>query len=171
MSESRLASFTHRRAGVSLAYAVAGAGPAVLLIQGVGIAGAGWRPQIDGLLDSFRLVAVDNRGIDGCVLPPGPLTIEDMAADTLAVMDHLREREGIERFHVVGHSMGGVIAQELALSAPERVESLAFLCTFATGRQATTLTPGCWSPACAPGSAPGTCAGTPSWRWSCPPLC
>jgi aminoacrylate hydrolase len=137
-----LQKFTHPRPGVSIGYALAGAGPAVLLIQGVGVAGLGWRPQVEGLADAFRMITVDNRGVDGCRLPPGRLTIEDMAADALAVMDHLREREGIDRFHVVGHSMGGVIAQALALGARERIRSLAFLCTFATGRQATTLTAG-----------------------------
>ncbi len=133
--------FTHERGGVALGYTVCGAGPAVLLIQGVGLAGAGWGPQVEGLCDGYRLVAVDNRGIDGAVLP-GPLTIEDMAADALAIMDELRARERIDKFHLVGHSMGGVIAQALALAAPARVQSLAFLCTFAQGRQATALTPG-----------------------------
>ena len=53
-----------------------------------------------------------------------------MAADALAIVDAL----GFERFHVAGHSMGGVIAQAVALRAPERVMSLAFLCTFARGQ-------------------------------------
>jgi pimeloyl-ACP methyl ester carboxylesterase len=60
-----------------------------------------------------------------------------MAADALAVMDEA----GFDRFHVAGHSMGGVIAQALALQVPERVASLALLCTFARGRQGATLAP------------------------------
>jgi pimeloyl-ACP methyl ester carboxylesterase len=59
-----------------------------------------------------------------------------MALDALAIMD----AETIERFHVVGHSMGGLIAQEVALRAPARVKSLALLCTFARGKQAARLT-------------------------------
>jgi pimeloyl-ACP methyl ester carboxylesterase len=64
------------------------------------------------------------------------LTIEDMAADALAIMDAL----GFERFHVVGHSMGGIIAQAVALQAPARVASLAFLCTFAKGSDGSKVT-------------------------------
>jgi pimeloyl-ACP methyl ester carboxylesterase len=61
-----------------------------------------------------------------------------MAADALAIAD----AEGIDRFHLAGHSMGGLIAQEIALTAPRRVGSLSLLCTFARGAQAARLT---WS--------------------------
>jgi len=124
------------RAGVQIHYEIAGSGPHVLLIQGVGLIGEGWRPQIDALKDALTLTWFDNRGIGASLGPPGPLTIEDMADDALAVMDHA----GASSFHVVGHSMGGVIAQEVALRAPERVRSLSLLCTFARGRDATALT-------------------------------
>jgi 3-oxoadipate enol-lactonase len=122
--------------GATVAYLIEGSGPAVLLLQGVGLVGEGWRPQIDGLRDRFTLVAPDNRGIGGSAILDGRLTIEAMAADALAVMD----AAGFDRFHVVGHSMGGVIAQALALQVPQRVASLALLCTFARGRQGATLT-------------------------------
>jgi pimeloyl-ACP methyl ester carboxylesterase len=122
--------------GSSLFYSRAGTGPPVLLIQGVGVVGNGWTPQIDGLAGRFTLVSFDNRGIGASTIRDGRLTIEDMAADALAIMD----AEGIERFHVVGHSMGGVIAQALALRAPARVTSLAFLCTFARGKDGSTIT-------------------------------
>ena len=117
--------------GVRLRYTVAGDGPPVLLIQGVGVVGEGWRPQIDGLCDRFTLIAFDNRGIGGSTMPVGTLTIPDMASDAFALMSAL----GFERFHAVGHSMGGLIAQEMALREPARVASLALLCTFAHGRQ------------------------------------
>jgi aminoacrylate hydrolase len=117
-------------AGATLAYTRTGTGPAVLLIQGVGAIGKTWTPQIDGLADRYTVVAFDNRGIGGSTIADGRLRIEDMAGDALAIVDAL----GIERFHVAGHSMGGVIAQALALSVPERVKSLAFLCTFARGQ-------------------------------------
>ena len=117
--------------GVRLRYTVAGNGPPVLLIQGVGVVGEGWRPQIDGLEDRFTLIAFDNRGIGGSTMPDGTLTIPDMASDAFALMSAL----GFERFHAAGHSMGGLIAQEMALRQPARIMSLALLCTFAHGRQ------------------------------------
>jgi aminoacrylate hydrolase len=116
----------------------AGDGEPVLLIQGVGVGKEGWRPQIEGLSDRFRTVAFDNRGIDGSDIDPRMLSIETMANDALAVMDAV----GLHRWHVVGHSMGGLIAQELALRAPQRVQSLSFLCTFSRGREAARLSPG-----------------------------
>lgn len=122
--------------GVSLFYSKAGTGPPVLLIQGVGVVGNGWKPQVDSLEDRFTLLSFDNRGMGASIIRDGRLTIEDMAADALAVMD----AEGIDRFHVAGHSMGGVIAQALALKAPGRVKSLAFLCTFARGKDGSTVT-------------------------------
>jgi len=117
--------------GARLSYLRSGTGAAVLLIQGVGVVGEGWRPQIDELGARFDLVAFDNRGIGLSEPGKGKLTIEAMASDALAIMD----AEKIDRFHVVGHSMGGLIAQEVALSAPQRISSLALLCTFASGKQ------------------------------------
>ena len=113
-----------------------GRGPAVLLIQGVGVVGNGWKPQVEGLKDGFTLISIDNRGIGRSTCKHAP-TIEDMAADALGVAD----AEGVERFHLVGHSMGGVIAQQIALTATSRVASLALLCTFLKGRQGTMIAP------------------------------
>jgi pimeloyl-ACP methyl ester carboxylesterase len=123
-------------AGASLLYSRVGKGPPVLLIQGVGVVGNGWTPQVDGLRERFTLVSFDNRGIGASTTRDGRLTIDDMAADALAIMD----AEGIERFHVAGHSMGGVIAQALALRVPARVKSLAFLCTFVRGKDGSKIT-------------------------------
>jgi pimeloyl-ACP methyl ester carboxylesterase len=123
---------------VRLRYTVAGDGPPVLLIQGVGLVGEGWRPQIDGLADRFTLIAFDNRGIGGSSLPKGRLTIDAMASDALALMSAI----GFERFHVIGHSMGGLIAPEMALRQPARIASLALLCTFAHGKQGSRPSPG-----------------------------
>jgi pimeloyl-ACP methyl ester carboxylesterase len=134
--------FSLRRPGARVTYRAArrtaGRGPAVLLVQGVGVSGQGWRPQIEGLQDRFTLVAPDNRGVDGSDVAAGTVTIEHFASDALAAMD----AEGIEQFHLVGHSMGGLIAQEIALLAPQRVKSLVFMNTFATGKQGARLTPG-----------------------------
>jgi aminoacrylate hydrolase len=121
--------------GATLFYTREGQGPPVLLIQGVGAVGNAWRPQIDELRSRFTVVAFDNRGIGASTIRDGRLTIEDMAADALAIADAL----GFDRFHLAGHSMGGVIAQAVALAAPERMLSLSFLCTFARGRDGAKL--------------------------------
>jgi pimeloyl-ACP methyl ester carboxylesterase len=125
------------RPDARIAYARTGDGPPVLLIQGVGVVGQGWRPQVDALCDAFSLISFDNRGIGASTMNGPALTIEMMAADALSILD----AERIDRCHVVGHSMGGVIAQALALQAPERIASLSLLCTFARGRDAVALTP------------------------------
>jgi aminoacrylate hydrolase len=123
--------------GARIAYERIGQGPAVLLIQGVGVAGSGWRPQVSGLSNHYTLITFDNRGIGQSTGGSAPFTIATLAADALAILD----AEHIAHAHLVGHSMGGVIAQALALAAPERVDSLTFMCTFARGAQATALTP------------------------------
>jgi pimeloyl-ACP methyl ester carboxylesterase len=123
--------------GASLAYSVDGNGSDVLMIQGIGVVGNGWRPQVDGLGARHRLLTFDNRGIGASPLRGGAFDIARLAADALAVAD----AAGAARFHLVGHSMGGVIAQAVALAAPDRVKSLALLCTFAHGRDAARVTP------------------------------
>jgi pimeloyl-ACP methyl ester carboxylesterase len=120
-----------------IAFDVRGNGPAVLFIQGVGVPGCGWKPQVDGLADRFRCVSFDNRGIGGSVPCDGPVTVERMADDAAAVLD----AAGIDSAHVVGHSLGGPIAIQLALAHRARVKSLALLCTFANGKAAAPLTP------------------------------
>jgi pimeloyl-ACP methyl ester carboxylesterase len=112
-----------------------GAGPAVVLVQGAGVIGEGWRPQIDALKDRYTVIWIDNRGIGQSALTTGPLTVDDMAEDVLAVVD----AEGIERFHLTGHSMGGLIAQQVALSRPGSVIGLGLLCTFLVGRQGSAM--------------------------------
>jgi pimeloyl-ACP methyl ester carboxylesterase len=104
----------------------------VLLIQGVGVIGEGWRPQIEGLSPRRGLIWFDNRGIGESILRGGEVSVEAIANDALAILD----AEGVESCHVVGHSMGGVIAQQIGLQAPARVKSLSLLCTFRRGRDA-----------------------------------
>lgn len=122
-------------ATAQVAYLKEGSGPAVLLLQGVGLVGEGWRPQIVKLRESFTVIAPDNRGIGGSRAFDSDITIEAMAADALAVL----AAEGIDRFAIVGHSMGGLVAQQVALTAPARVASLSLLCTFSRGKQGATL--------------------------------
>jgi aminoacrylate hydrolase len=120
------------REDATIHYECDGQGPPVLLIQGVGVIGAGWRPQVEGLRDRYTLCTFDNRGIGRSSTRTRPTGIEQMAADALALLDQL----GWQRAHVVGHSMGGLIAEQLALDAPSRVASLALLCTPQSGRAA-----------------------------------
>lgn len=123
-------------AGGSLHYDLAGQGSPVLLIHGVGVLGCGWRPQVNGLSANHQLLTFDNRGI-GQSRFTGQVTIEAMAADALALMD----AAGWGSAHIVGHSMGGVIAQQIALNAPGRVRSLSLISTFARGKDGARLTP------------------------------
>jgi pimeloyl-ACP methyl ester carboxylesterase len=120
-----------------LYFEMQGEGPPVLLIQGSGVTGTGWDPQVQDLSEDFQCLWFDNRGIGRSTDAVGRLTIEQMVRDTEALLDAV----GWPSAHVVGHSMGGVIAQQLALNAPQRIRSLSLLCTFARGRQATRLTP------------------------------
>jgi len=119
--------------GCPLAYDVTGEGPAVLLIQGVGLHGAGWAPQLEQLQHGHRCLTFDNRGI-GRSRPRGVrLSVEQMAEDARVVMD----AAGFVSAHVVGHSLGGLVALQLALSERARVRSLTLMCSFARGRDAT----------------------------------
>jgi len=113
-----------------------GAGPPMVMIQGVGAHGLGWNPQVEILQKHFSCLTFDNRGI-GASQPVGmPLSVDQMAADTLAIMDHV----GWDSAHIVGHSLGGLIALQVALIAKSRVRSLSLLCTFARGADASRMT-------------------------------
>ena len=109
-----------------------GAGAPVLLIHGLGYARWGWEPVLPGLAERFEVVLFDNRGIGESDAPPGPYTVAEMAGDAVQVLDEA----GIDRADVVGTSLGGMIAQELALSHPDRVERLVLACTTPGGPKA-----------------------------------
>jgi 3-oxoadipate enol-lactonase len=126
------------RDGCQLAWRSTGAGPAVLMIQGVGVHGGGWRPQVEALAGRYRCVTFDNRGMAASQpVGDGPLTVERMADDAVAVMD----AAGVASAQVMGHSLGGLVALQLAIAHGTRVRSLALLCTFADGGIPTRLTP------------------------------
>ncbi len=117
-----------RRAGggpVKIAWESRGEGPPLLLIQGLGYGRWSWEPIVPGLAARHQVVFFDNRGIGESDKPKGPYTAAQMAGDALQVMDEA----GIERAHVLGASLGGMIAQELAVAAPERVDRLVLACT------------------------------------------
>jgi 3-oxoadipate enol-lactonase len=117
---------------VRLAYEVAGDGPPLLLIMGLGYDRHGWGPVPALLAEDFRVAWFDNRGLGESSVPAGPYSAALMAGDALAVMD----AAGFERAHVVGTSLGGMIAQELVLAHPERVDKLVLACTMAGGPDA-----------------------------------
>lgn len=123
--------------GCQLADDLRGDGSPVLLIQGVGVQGDGWRPQVDALAARHRCLWFDNRGMGRSQPVGAPLSIELMAEDARKLLDV----QGWDSAHVVGHSMGGPIALALALSARSRVRSLSLLCTFSRGAVATRPSP------------------------------
>jgi 3-oxoadipate enol-lactonase len=109
-------------------YEVTGAGPPVLLISGLSAPSVGWGLQVKALAPHFQVVTFDNRGVGATDLPPEPVyTIGQMADDAAAVLRQLK----IPRAHVLGASMGGTIALELALRHPRLVRSLILACTWA----------------------------------------
>jgi pimeloyl-ACP methyl ester carboxylesterase len=117
-------------------HAPAGA-PAVAFVQGTGLPGAGWALQVEELASDHRCLVFDHRGI-GRSLPAGDaVDVRTMAEDTLALMDAAHW----DAAHLVGHSLGSLVCLQVAAIAPERVRSLALLCAFAVGADATRLTP------------------------------
>src|SRR5260370_13298422 len=105
---------------IEMFYVEAGAGDPVVLIMGFGGDHTAWAFQLRPFAERYRVIARDNRGAGQPDQPDTPCTIALMADDTVGLLDRL----GVERAHIVGVSMGGMIAQELALRAPRRVRSL-----------------------------------------------
>jgi 3-oxoadipate enol-lactonase len=99
--------------------------PPVLMIQGLGADKHGWDMQRYVLSLRYRVIALDNRGAGRSDKPFGHYSLEQMAADAISVLDDL----GVDSAHVIGASMGGAIAQIIAVKYPERVRSLTLVCT------------------------------------------
>ena len=114
--------------GVRIAYELLGEGEPLVLIHGLGYDRAGWGPLPELLAERFRVLVLDNRGVGESDAPEGPYSVAQMVDDTLAAMD----AAGFQRAHVFGVSLGGLIAQELALAHPERVNRLV-LCSTTPG--------------------------------------
>jgi 3-oxoadipate enol-lactonase len=109
-----------------------GAGAPVLLVMGLGMNATGWWRTVPVLAERFRVLAFDNRGVGRSARPPGPYSMTQFAADAIAVMDAAGEQTA----HVYGISLGGMIAQEIAVRHPGRVSALVLGATTPGGSDA-----------------------------------
>jgi 3-oxoadipate enol-lactonase len=120
--------------------------PTVVVGGSLGSTLASWEPQLAALSADFRVIAYDHRGHGGSPAPAGPYSIEDLALDVLALLDEYQ----VTRSHVVGLSLGGMVAQVIAAQQPQRVDRVVLLCT------STHADPQSWSERAATVRAGGT---------------
>ncbi len=119
---------TVRANGIEIDYRLDGDGPEVLvLVNGLADAKESWAAQVPAFAERYRVLSYDNRGVGGTSAPPGPYTTRLMADDLHALVEAL----GIGRFHLLGTSMGGMIAQEYAIAHAKRLRSVALCNTYA----------------------------------------
>jgi 3-oxoadipate enol-lactonase len=142
-------------------YEVHGEGYPLIMINGYSGTSQGWNnivPILDDLSKHYKTIAFDNRGIGGSSAPPGEYSIRKMADDIAGLLDALK----VPIAHILGASMGGMIAQELAINYPEKVKGLVLICTSPGGpvfdsvkglREATSKLSWSYSPP--PGMTPG----------------
>ena len=111
--------------GVTIAYDVAGDGEPVVLVCGCGQPAVGWQLQIAPALVAagYQVVTFDNRGVAPSSSPSPPYSIREMVADTLGLLDHL----GVEQARIAGYSMGGWVAETMAIEHASRVRTAAFI--------------------------------------------
>jgi 3-oxoadipate enol-lactonase len=112
---------------IDINYQVEGAGDPLVMIMGFTAGRSGWTRQIRFFRKYYQVITFDNRGAGKSDKPPGPYSTRMMADDTVKLMDLL----GIEKAHIMGASMGGMIAQELAINYPDRVMKLVLASTYA----------------------------------------
>ena len=123
---------------IELDYERSGSGPPLLLIMGMSGTALHWgEPFLQALRRDFDVIAYDHRGVGASSRLEGPITIVQMADDALGLLDAL----GIDSAHIVGISMGGMVAQELAIAHPERVLTLTLGCTYCGGSGSSLMTP------------------------------
>jgi 3-oxoadipate enol-lactonase len=115
---------------VELDYERSGSGPPLLLIMGMSGTALHWgEPFLEPLRRDFEVIVYDHRGVGASTRLEGPVTIREMAGDAAGLLEALE----VDSAHVMGISMGGMIAQELALAHPERVRTLTLGCTYCGG--------------------------------------
>ncbi|MFC1924440.1 alpha/beta fold hydrolase [Chloroflexota bacterium] len=112
---------------ININYKVEGQGEPLVMIMGLATGGYFWLFQTRVFKKHYLVITFDNRGVGKTDKPSGPYTTKMMAEDTIGLMDYL----AIDRAHILGVSMGGMIAQELAINHPDRVKKLALGCTYA----------------------------------------
>lgn len=123
--------------GTQIAYSLSGSGTPLLLISGVGYGAWFWNKILPALADRFHVITFDNRGAGESGKPDGPYTVPMMAADTAGLLDQLNLTNVI----VLGHSLGGFVAQELAISRPDLVGHLILASTNHGGPNIIPITP------------------------------
>ncbi len=105
---------------INIYYEIHGEGEPLILLAGLGSDSQSWQFVINNISQHFQTIILDNRGVGRSDSPAPPYSIKNMAKDTIALMDHLK----IDRAHILGHSMGGYIAQEMAIHYPDRILKL-----------------------------------------------
>lgn len=126
-----------RANGIDLAYEITGAGHPLLLITGVGYGKWFWHKVVPGLAKHFQVITFDNRGAGESAKPDGPYSMPMLSADTIGLLDAL----GIQSAYVMGHSLGGYIAQELIVTRPHLVGKLILASTNHGGMKVIPITP------------------------------
>lgn len=121
----------------SIDYDVNGEGPPLLLVAGLGFGRWSWFKQIPALSESFRIISYDVRNIGHLDPENGAYTVSNLARHAAALLDHL----DVERAHVLGSSLGGFVAQELALQRRELVDHLVLICTSYGGSKSKSMSP------------------------------
>jgi pimeloyl-ACP methyl ester carboxylesterase len=113
--------------GINIYYETQGLGEPLILIMGFSGRGSDWKFQTAEFKKRYRVITLDNRGVGKSDKPQGRYTTKIMADDVIGLMDYLK----IKKAHILGASMGGMIAQEIAINYPERVIKLILACTYA----------------------------------------
>ena len=126
-----------RANGIELYYESYGSGKPLVLISGIGYTLWQWHRMVPFLTQHFQVITFDNRGVGQSDKPEGPYTAQMLAADTAGLLDAL----GFEKAVVMGHSMGGFVAQALALDFPQKVEKLILCSTNFGGPRHIPVTP------------------------------
>jgi pimeloyl-ACP methyl ester carboxylesterase len=123
---------------IELSYERAGSGPPLLMIMGMSGTALSWgEPFLDSLREDFETIIYDHRGVGRSSRMDEPFTIVQLAADALGLLDALE----VDSAHVLGISMGGMVAQELALAHPERIRTLTLGCTYCGGEGSALTSP------------------------------